>query len=713
MLQLLDAISIMKKELVLVTVFPGDVYKLIRLNQPHQQKLRNSNRLQHGGRDEAGWIEAAILKKFYAMNESLQSLWNTCNASIHILTGLKDVGGPSCKMYDEFIDVLRYACEIDGRRGITDVKERVTAFHDLLSEDEQIIRFVSNPYLRKTYDTLISNVFKCTYRLLGSPTEGYVARVFGQQHDSEGRSFWEEKFNNNFMVRFDGFFKVWEACWARTFDNDTIRQLRYLLDYNQTGYVSVHRFVPMISTFGPFSQCLHNVNDLFSKHWFYGYMTQREAEELLSDEPSSFLVRFDLSRSDCVVISSNVTGSVKHYAVSFVSSQRRVAVWSEEEGRVVERESIGQFVTESNLGRPYISDIPRMKGFCGDVQTADAGFVLAGKCDGTYLLRLSSKPGFYAVSYVINNGEKNTEPHRIEEEIKKNAELAQIPIGNLSFRSPTPKSSLSNSGDFPSVYVNHAAPRKISSAENVSNSPITSVYATFQPKAQSTIFAPPPKSPPTEHQNGSLYVTAAALQKQQASPSPPRMEAVASRRSTDAEEAVGSFHGRAPASTDHLRQRLTQMQQSGGSFVRAQPQGLMAMTRRPSNASPNVRVEEAQTTIFPTSSTTIVQKGDGEEETSFRIQQLEQKSNKVKEMNESLSTTVQRDLSAALQQSLWVQYTTDRGADENQRDEPSSVEKIRTSRTTDEPDKFVPQFCALKPINCNHMERAMKKVGCV
>ncbi|PRP84013.1 mucin-5AC-like [Planoprotostelium fungivorum] len=628
------------------------------------------------------------------MDEHIRSLKTACNASAHTLSRLSSSGGSN--VYDEYIDVLRYAAEVDGQRvtdvkGIMELKERAVSFHDLLAEDESIIRFISNPRLRKTYDIHVSNLFKCAHRLLNYQTEGIVARVFGQQ-EAGGRAFWEDNFRDNFMVRFDAFCKRLEVLTKVALDSEEVKQLQYVTDYNQTGCISVHRFATMLNAFGPLTQCLHNINDLFSKHYFYGYMTQREAEELLSDEPSSFLVRFDLSRCDCVVISSNVTGSVKHYAVSFVASQRRVAVWSEEEGRVVERESIGQFVTESNLGRPYISDIPRMKCFYGDVLTHE---VLAGKPDGTYLLRLSSKRGFYAVSFLISNGalqhrlvEKKSDVAQLEEEIKKQAEAAIIPMTASSI---VTRRRTASGAEPKSVYVDtrhtpipHPTPvRRAATTEDTP--PPTPNHPRHSPETFRVAQTTSPllsKSPPlTETPSiASVYIRTVIPNRPM---SPPKLEL---------EKSGGSFVSPTGQVTyitaETIRQRITgnvsprreiaswspneaqrQMQGAGGSFIRAQPQSLMGMTRRSTDMNPatNVKTEELRSTMVATPSTmptvpstmvaaptvtptmpSTMPAAGTEIVTPQRMQQLEQK---VKELSDSLSATVQSCLDAITQMS--------------------------------------------------------------
>ncbi|PRP84011.1 hypothetical protein PROFUN_08608 [Planoprotostelium fungivorum] len=476
----------------------------------------------------------------------IQSILNSCNASIQILSRLKSSSG-GCKMFDEYIDVLKYACEIDGRR-VNDDKE-----------DGTIIRFISNPRLCAVYGAILSDIFKHSYGLLEFQPKGVVAQVFGQ--DVEGRKFWKKQFRGKFMVPFDIFRRQWGHFTKNELDDDEVRQMQYILDYSQTKSVSVHRFAAMLTTFGPLSQCLSNMNELLSKRWFYGYMTQREAEELLSDEPSSFLVRFDLSRCDCVVISSNVTGSVKHYAVSFVSGQRRVAVWSEEEGRVVERESIGQFVTESNLGRPYISDIPIMRYFCGDVQSSEAALLLAGKPEGTYLVRFSSSPGFFTVSFVdkIHTSaqhrliRKNTQPFELEEEIRIQADRAQIPLT---------LSSLDTS--------RRAVPSILTHSSTADASASSLVYAksnSSTPRVGLNSLVLPRQPLSESSETSSIYMSTAAICKSQRSPPP--------------------------------RETQMQLEQAGSTFIRARPTCMMARTRVPA-ASPSQQIKELNDTLAST-----------------------------------------------------------------------------------------------------------------
>jgi hypothetical protein len=52
------------------------------------------------------------------------------------------------------------------------------------------------------------------------------------------------------------------------------------------------------------------------------------------------------------------------------------------------------------LSRPFISNIPKMSWFHGDLSGEEAQEVLEGQPAGTFLVRFSSQPGCFAVCYV-------------------------------------------------------------------------------------------------------------------------------------------------------------------------------------------------------------------------------------------------------------------------------------------------------------------------
>ncbi|PRP84015.1 hypothetical protein PROFUN_08612 [Planoprotostelium fungivorum] len=615
------------------------------------------------------------------MEEDLETITNTCSICIQILGNIANVerskSDGEWKAFDEYLDTLQYTKEAIGCGQLNDptnilnLMNRVVHFSRLLMDEENIARYAGNPHLRRLlgYAGVVDVQSFITKSFPNSP-RSIISRLLNQS--PAGRSFWDYTFQQQFVVRWSEFSGQYKACTLDPMDNDSSLQLQYVLDYNQTGYVSVHRFVAMLITFGPLTQCLTNINDLFSKRWFYGYMTQREAEELLSHEPSSFLVRFDLSRCDCVVISSNVTGSVKHYAVSFVSSQRRVAVWSEEEGRVVERESIGQFVTESNLGRPYISGIPRMRCFYGDVSTVEAGLLLAGKPMGTYILRFSSKPGFYAVSYIDSTGviqhrliAKSSDAAQFEEDISFKFDEAKFPlastplISHIPTYTPKPRAQTIYANDNP------LRPKSVFISGSQSPTDLKSIY--FDPSNSDSSTSPRNFRSPSQDSPSAAYFTlpngrTEVMEQSQLrrlfynmwlivdrTQSAPRRGIVSWAPSTQflRHSEENSPLDRKSPSKDNVMDTNKVPVTKTGSFVRAQPsrEETTTPTRKNSNLassrrlSVNVNGQEMSQACSPPQEAIEL----SEEEKDTRIEKLEQK---VKELGDSLSSTVQRCLEA-------------------------------------------------------------------
>ena len=57
-------------------------------------------------------------------------------------------------------------------------------------------------------------------------------------------------------------------------------------------------------------------------------------------------------------------------------------------------------ITSRLLSRPFISKIPKMPWFFGDLSGEEAQEALEGQPAGTFLVRFSSQPGCFAVCYV-------------------------------------------------------------------------------------------------------------------------------------------------------------------------------------------------------------------------------------------------------------------------------------------------------------------------
>jgi len=51
---------------------------------------------------------------------------------------------------------------------------------------------------------------------------------------------------------------------------------------------------------------------------------------------------------------------------------------------------------------PFLSDVPRTPGFYGTIDAEKATQYLTGSPKGTYLLRFSSQPNAYAISYIAD-----------------------------------------------------------------------------------------------------------------------------------------------------------------------------------------------------------------------------------------------------------------------------------------------------------------------
>lgn len=71
----------------------------------------------------------------------------------------------------------------------------------------------------------------------------------------------------------------------------------YILDSSNTGLVNQHKFSEFLKCFGPLGVCSTQVREMLCQPWFFGFLSKKEAELLLSPEqPGTFLIRFSKSK---------------------------------------------------------------------------------------------------------------------------------------------------------------------------------------------------------------------------------------------------------------------------------------------------------------------------------------------------------------------------------------------------------------------------------
>jgi hypothetical protein len=103
------------------------------------------------------------------------------------------------------------------------------------------------------------------------------------------------------------FFLSLEDC---TFEEHTyLSTLPYVfvVDYLNSGFVTVYKFAEFLKGFGPLKQSILRVKDILSQPWFHGFLTNDEADRLLEPcEVGTFLVRFSKSTPGSFAINLKV-----------------------------------------------------------------------------------------------------------------------------------------------------------------------------------------------------------------------------------------------------------------------------------------------------------------------------------------------------------------------------------------------------------------------
>lgn len=145
------------------------------------------------------------------------------------------------------------------------------------------------------------------------------------------------------------------------------------------------------------------MKEIFLQDYFYGFLSSKEAEILLHFQPvGTYLFR----------LSQTSPGA---FALTFVHSPQRVVnilfKSAQPDGFVVRDENSQKEVTFQNfqeiisyyqgsLKRPFLSPLPLRPWFLGEITSEEALGLLFGMPVGTFLIRFSSRVGFFAASFV-------------------------------------------------------------------------------------------------------------------------------------------------------------------------------------------------------------------------------------------------------------------------------------------------------------------------
>ena len=227
--------------------------------------------------------------------------------------------------------------------------------------------------------------------------------------DSSGRQFWSSTWGlHNFNTEWSVFIAELDAQLgqqglAPTTQNDRV-VLQFILDNSGTGYVNQHKFSEFLKSFGPVSDCLTNIRNIFCQPWFYGFLSKKEAEHLLlAGPPGSFLVRFSKSKPGNFALAfSDLHSSCYHILV--VSDMPRGFSVLEQETRTHRTfSSLTEVIQQYSwaLKQPLQITLPYEVWFQGDLSGEEAKDLLIDQPVGTFLVRFSgTQVRSFAATYV-------------------------------------------------------------------------------------------------------------------------------------------------------------------------------------------------------------------------------------------------------------------------------------------------------------------------
>eukprot|EP01117_Protostelium_nocturnum_P011598 TRINITY_DN4211_c0_g1_i1.p1 TRINITY_DN4211_c0_g1~~TRINITY_DN4211_c0_g1_i1.p1 ORF type:complete len:1097 (-),score=260.76 TRINITY_DN4211_c0_g1_i1:80-3370(-) len=247
-----------------------------------------------------------------------------------------------------------------------------------------------------------------------SPYTAELEKLSACFRDDEARVFWENNFEQAFMISWDRFIAALKQ--SIQLDPSSAQHLQYILDNSNTGSISMSRFSDFLNGFGPLKQCVEKVESILNAEWFHGFLSSTETERLLEKQPSgTFLIRFSKSKPGSFAI-GYVEGDpgqktkVTHTLIACAPPSGfkiEEAYNRNARGRLFA--TLFEVVDFYNylLKYTFRSDLSRLSWFHGDLTSQEADELLSNAENGSYLVRFSTTPGFLAVSYVREKNVKH------------------------------------------------------------------------------------------------------------------------------------------------------------------------------------------------------------------------------------------------------------------------------------------------------------------
>jgi hypothetical protein len=218
--------------------------------------------------------------------------------------------------------------------------------------------------------------------------------------DPDGRDLWKNSFGwSTWMVNWSTFIDVYMKAIGITQPPPAVEDsLRSVLDYLNSGFVTVYKFAEFLKAFGSLKQSMQKVKDILSQPWFHGFLTNDEAERLLEPcDAGTFLVRFSHSTPGSFAVNVKAQQNI---SIKIETTKEGFAVKEDENYRVFP--SISKIVLNysSFLRTPYTEKLAHEPWFFGDLTSDESRYFLADEPIGTFLVRFSSQPCNLTISIV-------------------------------------------------------------------------------------------------------------------------------------------------------------------------------------------------------------------------------------------------------------------------------------------------------------------------
>jgi hypothetical protein len=336
-----------------------------------------------------------VVLTIHKMVEELQDLQEDINEFKKTLTLLATIV-EQCKT-DSKVNVNL----IDGI--FQDAKGWVDEVQALQGGRSAIKKFITVRMRRKRFIQLQSIVLNRIHLLhtafITSPNLSNNALRFISNKDA--RDMWQHHVGSKqMMIAWLDFFEALEQQLGRRIEKQTKDLLKYLLDEESTGHVSVYRFEAFTKAFGPPAKAVSEAEELLNQSWFHGYLSGEESKTLLSNQrPGTFLVRFSKSRPGAY----SIDGVPSPGNVLMTLVNRTANNSFQLDG--VEYDTIAQLVEANRhkLLTPYCHKLMGHPAFFGNITFEETEELLKGHPIGTYLIRISSSPGCFVVGYVARD----------------------------------------------------------------------------------------------------------------------------------------------------------------------------------------------------------------------------------------------------------------------------------------------------------------------